>query len=142
MSTPSQEIDMSPGERARRAIAVPILAFLDARPIDVTDATRGLELPPSSNALNAVGGWHAGALATALEVAAYLALVRDLAPNEEAITHAFTASYVAPIPPNATLEATGEVVRRGRSIAFVTSKLQADHLTVAIANVTKSIRST
>ncbi len=142
MSPSHEELDMSPHARALRAIAVPMLTFLAARPLDQNDATRGLVLPVTSGALNAVGGRHAGTMATALEVAAYLALVRELEPGEEAVTHSFSASYVAPAPPQAELEATAEVVRRGRRIAFVTSRLEADGATVAIAHVTKSIRKT
>ena len=131
---------MSTVARARRALEVPLLQFLDAEPLDESDPTRGISITLSAPALNAVGGPHAGALATVLEVTAYLALVGQLAPNEEAITHAFFASYVAPIAAGASLTSTGAVVRRGRSVAFVTSELRAGDVVVATANVTKSIR--
>src|SRR5688572_7171995 len=132
--------DMSPNARAMRALQVPLLQFLHAEPLEPSDPTRGISLTLSAPALNAVGGAHAGVLATVLEVTAYLALVRELAPNEEAITHAFFASYVAPIAADASLTSTGAVVRRGRSVAFVTAEMRAGKVVVATASVTKSIR--
>lgn len=75
-----------------------------------------------------------------LEVTAYLAIVRELEPEEEAITHDFFASYVAPIAHDAHLEAKANVVRRGGRVAFVTAELRAEGEVVATASVTKSIK--
>jgi len=69
------DLDMSTQARARRALAVPILRFLEIAPLDEKDMTKGMSFTLTSAALNAVGGAHAGALATVLEVAAYLAIV-------------------------------------------------------------------
>lgn len=131
---------MSTQERARRAVDVPLLKFLGVRPLDPHDLTRGIALTLSPAALNAVGAAHAGALATVLEVTAYLALVGQLASTEEAVTHSFFASYVAPVPTDAILECSGTVIRRGGSVAFVSAELRAGEHVLATATVTKSIR--
>lgn len=142
MSEAEVEIGMTTQERARRALDVPLLQFLQAEPLDSDDLTRGITLTLSPSALNAVGAAHAGALATVLEATAYLALVGQLTATEEAITHAFFASYVAPVPADAILESTGTVIRRGSSVAFVTAELRAGDQVLATATVTKSIRRT
>ncbi len=142
MSEAEIEVGMTTQDRARRALQVPLLQFLHAQPLDPDDLTRGIGLTLSPAALNAVGAVHAGALATVLEVTAYLALVGQLAAKEEAVTHAFFASYVAPVPADAILESTGTVIRRGSSVAFVTAELRAGEQVLATATVTKSIRRT
>lgn len=134
------ELDMSTQERARRALEVPLLQFLRAQPLDPNDLTRGLALTLSPAALNTVGAAHAGALASVLEVTAYLALVGQLASTEEAVTHAFFASYVAPVPTDARLECAGTVIRRGSGVGFVSVELRAGDHVLATASVTKSIR--
>src|SRR5918996_1147525 len=133
---PSAQLDMSTQARAGRALDVPLLDFLNAAPLDERDLTQGIFVELSAPALNAVGGVHAGALATMLEVTAYLAIVRELKPEEEAITHDFFASYIARIPPDARLEARGTVVRRGGRVAFVSAEARADGSVVATASVT------
>ena len=132
--------DTTAHARARSSLNVPILRFLDARPLDEEDLTRGLSLTVSPKALNAVGGVHAGVLASVLEVVAYLAITRDLADDEDAITHAFFASYIGPAGPGAHLEATARVIRRGKAIAFVEAEIRNGEQLVATASVTKSIR--
>jgi acyl-coenzyme A thioesterase PaaI-like protein len=131
---------MTTQARAKRALRVPLLQVLQARPLNEDDLTRGISLTLSPPALNAVGAAHAGTLAAVLEATAYLALVGQLTETEEAVTHTFFASYVSPIPSDAVLESTGTVVRRGRGVAFVTVEMRAGDQIVAIANVAKSIR--
>lgn len=140
MDPSSQPLDMSTQARARRALDVPLLRFLDVSALD-EDLTKGLSVRLSPNALNAVGGVHAGALATILEVTAYLAIVPTLGETEEAITHDFHASYVGRIDPSATLRSRGSVIRRGARTAFVRAELHSGDDLVATATVTKSIRS-
>jgi uncharacterized protein (TIGR00369 family) len=128
-------------ERARSALAVPLLRFLDARPLDERDLTLGLSLAPEPQTLNAVRAIHAGALATMIEVAAYLAVLRDLGDEEEAITHAYSANYMSAPAQGARIEARGEVLRRGKSLAFVTVRLTAGDRLIAVSMISKSIRS-
>lgn len=59
MSSP--QLDMSTQARARRALDVPMLRFLNAAPVDERDLTQGISVALSAPALNAVGGAHAGA---------------------------------------------------------------------------------
>jgi uncharacterized protein (TIGR00369 family) len=126
-------------ERVANALGVPLLRFLDVSAVSPQDPRAGISLAPAANVLNAVDLPHAGAISTILEIAAYLALVPDLSPDEEAVSHALFVSYVARAEAETPLTASGQVVRRTRRLAFVTAELNQDGRLLATAHVTKSI---
>ena len=109
---------MDPGaETARRthlALDAPLLRFLGAFAVDDRDPAAGIELAQTPNALNGVDALHGGAIATVLETAAYLALLPQLADDEEAVTHMVSLSYLGRPEAGARLKATGEVLRRNQ----------------------------
>jgi uncharacterized protein (TIGR00369 family) len=125
--------------RAALALTPPLLEFLGISSVDEADPASGLSLMPKGNALNALGAPHAGALSTVLELAAYLALLPQLADGEEAVTHQISASYLARAEGGAALIAKGEVLRRTRRLAFVSTSLRQEDRLLAMAQVTKSI---
>jgi uncharacterized protein (TIGR00369 family) len=127
--------------RSRRALEVPLLRFLGASLVDRVDGCWSIAFTPSPNVLNAVDALHGGVIATVLDVAAYLAVVPHLSSDEEAITIAFSASYVAGAAPDEQLRANGSLIRRSRGLAFVSAELRSDSGTLALAQVTKAIRS-
>jgi uncharacterized protein (TIGR00369 family) len=133
---PIDDID----RRSRHAVEVPLLRFLGASLLDRADGPWSIGLTPGPETLNAVAGLHGGAIATVLEVAAYLAVVPHLTTEEEAITIAFSASYIAAAPPDQQLRASGRLIRRTRALAFVTVELRGDGELLALASVTKAIR--
>jgi uncharacterized protein (TIGR00369 family) len=134
---PHREVDL----RSRRALETPLLRFLGASLIANGTEPFALSIPLNENALNAVGALHGGVIATVLDVAAYLAVAPHLAPEEEAITIALAASYLAAPPPGGKLRAGGSLLRRTRRLAFLSAELRSEGTLLAVANVTKSIRS-
>jgi uncharacterized protein (TIGR00369 family) len=127
--------------RFRQALEVPLLRFLEAVPEDANDPTAGLRLRVTDAALNATGVLHGGVMATLLDLAAYLGLLPALTSSEQAVTHAFAASYIAPASPGETILAKAAVLPRSRHLAFITATLNSDARTVATAWITKSILS-
>lgn len=135
----------SSAETTRRlhlALDVPLLQFLGVSAVNDHDPAAGIEFAQSPAALNAVDALHGGAIATVLDVAAYLALLPQLADEEEAVTHMVSLSYLARPEAGAQLQATGEVLRRGRRLAFVAAALNCGDRLLATASVTKSIFAT
>ena len=135
----------SPNEarvRGERALAVPLLRFLGA---SLADRGGGHELSitlaPSENALNAVDALHGGVIATLLDVAAYISVASHLADHEEAVTIAFAASYFAAAETGEELHAVGSFLRRSRHLAFATAELRGQSTVLALASVTKAVRS-
>jgi uncharacterized protein (TIGR00369 family) len=126
-------------ERAANALGVPLLRFLDVSAINLQDPRSGVSLTPAANVMNAVDLPHAGAMSTILEIAAYLALLPDLSPDEEAVSHALFASYVARAKGAAPLIARGQVVRRTGRLAFMTAEITQEGRPLATAHVTKTI---
>lgn len=117
-----------------------MLRFIGVSLLETDGPAFGLSIPFGTNGLNAIGAFHGGALATALDVAGYLAVLPDLEPNEEAITHAFSASYLAAAGKH-DLRATGTVLRRTRRLAFVLAEVRSQDDLVATATITKSVLS-
>jgi uncharacterized protein (TIGR00369 family) len=124
---------------AQSALSVPLLRLLQARLIDDDDPRAGTAVTVDEQGLNAVNSLHAGAIATLLEVTAYLALLPDLASDEEAATHAFSASYLRAGHRGDDLRCTATVTHRSRRLAFVSAQLSRDDDLLATATVTKSI---
>jgi uncharacterized protein (TIGR00369 family) len=112
-------------DRSRRAVEVPLLRFLGASLVDGDGPAWLLGLTLTPNVLNAVDALHGGAIATVLEVAAYLAVLPHLEQDEEAITHGFSASYLAPVPSGSDLCAAGSLLRRTRRLAFLSAGLHS-----------------
>ena len=127
-------------ERAKRALDVPLLRFLDASLTLNSDRTFSIDLPVSERSHNAAGALHGGAIATVLDVAAYLAVLPHLEPDEEAVTHAFAASYMAASSAPGHLQASAHLLRRTRRVAFVLAELSSEGDLIASATVTKSLR--
>ncbi len=131
----------SKDSRAQRALGTPLMRFLGAASLGPERAPDGLWIALTPNVLNAVGYLHGGVIATLLDVAAYLAVLAHLAAGEEAVTHAFAASYLAAARADERLCARGTLIRRTRRLAFLTAELRGDADVIAIASVTKSIRA-
>jgi uncharacterized protein (TIGR00369 family) len=125
--------------RSRQAIDVPLLRFLGAELVDGHGRGHAVSVPLTDNAVNAIGAPHGGVIATLLETAAYLALAPQMSSEENAITHAFAASYLAAPESRADLLATGALLRRSRRLAFVFAELRSQEELLATATVTKSI---
>jgi uncharacterized protein (TIGR00369 family) len=123
---PIMSSDAETARRLHLALDVPLLQFLGVSAIDARDPAAGIELAQTPKALNAVDALHGGVIATVLDVAAYLALLPQLADDEEAVTHMVSFSYLARPEAGAQLKATGEVLRRGGRLAFVTAALNSD----------------
>ena len=100
-----------------------------------------ITLAPSENALNAVDALHGGVIATLLDVAAYISVASHLADHEEAVTIAFAASYFAAAETGEELHAVGSFLRRSRHLAFATAELRGQSTVLALASVTKAVRS-
>lgn len=129
--------------RSERALAVPLMRFLGASlaPADSLDGVWRIDLQQGANSLNAVDALHGGVIATVLDVAAYLSVLPHLAADEEAITIAFAAQYVAAAGSQALLRARGSFMRRTRRVAFADAELYCEDRLLARAAVTKAIRT-
>lgn len=82
---------------------------------------------------------HAGYLYTVCDLAAYVALMTELKSGEGAVTHDLHVSVMRAAQPGERVDIRAEVVRRGRSIAFVDARAFAGDRLLASAHATKSL---
>lgn len=122
-----------------RVFDIPLIAFLGARPENPEDPTAGLSMPVTDSALNAGEVLHGGVVAALLDLAAYLAALPTLGESEQAVTHAFSASYVSAATAGETVVAKGSLLRRTRHLAFTSASLSSRGRLIAVAEVTKSV---
>jgi uncharacterized protein (TIGR00369 family) len=130
-----------PGVRARveGVLDIALHRFLGVALIDPAEPARGISFPVEDAALNNAGVLHGGIVTALLDVACYLALLPDLGPDENAVTHDVTASLMRPVPRGSQVQVRGSVVRRGRSIVFLRSEATVDGAVVAAGQVTKTL---
>ncbi|WP_295695206.1 hotdog domain-containing protein [Lapillicoccus sp.] len=126
-------------ERAAPALAVPLAAALGLSLLDESAPEHGVHFVVSALAGNGVGGAHAAALSAAMELAAYLAVLPELAPDEHAVTHASAVQLIVVAPVGERVEATARLLRRSRRLAFLEVEATCDGHIVALGQLTKSV---
>jgi uncharacterized protein (TIGR00369 family) len=132
---------LSPETRDRldQVMGVPVISFLGVEVAEADDPAGGLRLSITDRAVNAAGVLHGGVVATLLDLASYLAVLPQLAPAEEAVTHGFAGSYVAAASAGEIVIARGSVLRRTRRLVFTSVQLTSLDRLLAVASVTKSV---
>ena len=85
------------------------------------------------------GQLNGGVLSVILDAVAYLALEPSLAENEDAVSHDLHISMLKSVMSGQTVHLKGDLVQRGRRVAFVNAEARADGRLVATARITKTI---
>ncbi len=96
-------------------------------------------LEVTAPSLNQAGLLHGGIVTALLDVASYLALAPFLGPGEHAVTHDLSVQLLRPVPAGASVHLRGEVLRRGRHVAFLRADAWIADVRVAAAQVTKTV---
>jgi uncharacterized protein (TIGR00369 family) len=82
---------------------------------------------------------HAGFYYTACDLAAYAALLSELKHTEGAVTHDLHVSVMRSAGPGERVDVHAEVVKLGRTLAFLDARAICGDKLVATARVTKSL---
>jgi uncharacterized protein (TIGR00369 family) len=125
--------------RVAGVLNIPLHRFLGITLRDPAHPAAGIVLDVEEPALNNAGVLHGGIVTALLDVACYLALLPELAPEENAVTHDVTASLMRAVPRGARLHLSASVIRRGRSIVFLRAEATVDGAVVAAGQVTKTL---
>lgn len=125
--------------RAAAVLAIPLHRFLGLALADEDDPSAGVLLSVTEPSLNQADLLHGGVVTALLDVAAFLALAPDLAAHEHAVTHELSVQLLRPVPAGALLLLRGEVLRRGRRVAFLRAMAHQGTVLVAAAQVTKTV---
>ena len=127
--------------RVGGVLEVPIHRFLGVELIDPERPAAGIVFSAGEPALNNVGVVHGGVVTALLDVASYLAVLASLRRDANAVTHSASASLLRSVAAGSRVKVRGELVRRGRTTAFLRAEASVDGTTVAIGQVTKSVIS-
>lgn len=125
--------------RVAAVLQIPLHRFVGLRLADPDDPARGVVLDAVGPTLNQAGLLHGGIVTALLDVASYLALAPLLTAQEHAVTHDLSVQLLRPVPDGARLHLFGEVLRRGRRVAFLRAQATDGDVVVAAGQVTKTI---
>lgn len=125
--------------RVQAILAIPLHRFVGLQLTDPDDPAAGVVLDVTGPSLNQADLLHGGIVTALLDVASYLALAPLLAPGEHAVTHDMSVQLLRPVEAGARLHLKGEVLRRGRKVAFLRADARLGQVVVAAAQVTKTV---
>jgi uncharacterized protein (TIGR00369 family) len=125
--------------RIAAVLDIPLHRFLGVELLDPVTPSAGIAFSVGDAAVNNAEVLYGGIVTALLDVACYLALVPELGPDENAVTHDVSASLMRSVPRDARVQVVGEVVRRGRSIVFLRAQATVDGTVVAAGQVTKTM---
>lgn len=118
---------------------VPLHRFLGVRLIDPSDPTAGTTFDVAEPT-QGPGGWlHGGVVYALLDMTCYVTLLPQLPQDKIAVSNAVNISLMKGVPGGSTITLTAEVLRLGRTLAFLRAEAHSDGHLVAAATVTKSI---
>ncbi|HET9073568.1 MAG TPA: PaaI family thioesterase [Solirubrobacteraceae bacterium] len=120
-------------------LAVPLHRSLGVALVDPADPSAGLEIEVAQLALNNKGVLHGGLVPLLLDVASYLAVLPALEPGTNAVTTSVSASLLVGVQAGERVRFSGQVERRGRSVAFLSARARVGERVVATGQVVKSI---
>ena len=125
--------------RVESVLDIPLHRFLGIGLADPDAPEAGIVFEVADATLNNAGVLHGGIVTALLDVACYLALLPQLADDENAVTHDVSASLMRPVPHGAQVRVAGTVVRRGRSVVFLRAEATVDGAVVGAGQVTKTM---
>ena len=126
-------------DRVAGVLDIALHRFLGVALLDASDPSAGIVIDVEDTSLNNAGVLHGGIVTALLDVACYLALLPDLVPGENAVTHDVSASLMRAVPRGARLQISGTLVRRGRRVVFLRAEATVDGAVVAAGQVTKTL---
>lgn len=103
------------------------------------DGRAHLSFPVTPAMLTPAPALHAGYLYAACDLCSYAALLSLLDHGEAAVTHDMHVSVMRSGGPGDTVDIHAEVVKRGRTLAFIDARAMAGDRLLATARITKSL---
>jgi uncharacterized protein (TIGR00369 family) len=118
---------------------VPMHVALGIALVDPERPEAGITMPVTGMAINNTGVLHGGLVPCLLDIAAYLALLPQLAEGTSAVTINATASLLRAVPAGEIVRFTGTVDRVGYAAAFCSAEGHHGDRTVATGQLVKSV---
>ena len=125
--------------RIQAVLDVPVHRFVGISLIDPSDPAAGTTFTVAEPS-QGPGGWlHGGVVSALLDMTCYVTLLPRLPQDRIAVSHAVNISLLKGVPGGSTVQLKAEVLRLGKSLAFMRAEAHSDGHLVAAATITKSI---
>ena len=98
-----------------------------------------LGLTPRAEMLTPWGTLNGGVLNALVEVPAFFALLTELDPSELPVTNDVFLQHVRPLPGDVDYELTGQLLRKGRSMAWLEATVLVGGKPCSFARLTKTL---
>jgi len=98
-----------------------------------------LTLVPRVEMLTPWGTLNGSVVNSLVEISAFYALLTELLPNELPVTNDIFLQHVRPLPGDVEYELTGQVLRKGRSMAWLESTAWVGGKPCSFARLTKTL---
>lgn len=121
--------------------AHPYHAYLGLNQFQSDNGQGSLQLQVAEQHINPAGALHGGIIYSVLDVVAYVALLSQLPPTQEAVTHDIHISVMRAAKLGDHLEFSASIEKLGKSLAFIKAKASSNGKLIATARVTKSLIS-
>jgi len=125
--------------RIEGVLNLPLHQYFGIKSIEATDGRSVVTLEVGPSIINPAGMLHGGVIYALCDVAAYTALLSILAVEQEAVTHDIHVSVLRPVDEGKKIRIEAQVIKRGKSIAFIDSKATVEGIIFATARITKTI---
>lgn len=144
----SERISSALHDRARQALGVALPQAMAVELADPDDPLAGVTIVADGLALTPYGTLHGAALAAAVELAGFLAVMPTLEADQHAVTHQIATQYLRAAAAGQRVLVRGRLDRRTRSLGFVTVDAHVvghdgasddEPVLVARSQITKSI---
>ena len=109
------------------------------RLVELRQGFARLALLPRSEMLTPWGTLNGSVVNSLVEISAFYALLTELGPNELPVTNDIFLQHVRPLPGDAEYELTGQVLRKGRSMAWLESTAWVGGRACSFARLTKTL---
>jgi len=119
-----------------------LTAFIGFNEFEFSPGKSELSLVVDAKGTSAHNKMHAGVVYMLCEVACYTAVLHDLNEDEMATTVDSHFNFLRPVIPGEKLEVRGQLLRRGKNIAFMEAEAFVNGKQVARATITKAIITT
>jgi acyl-coenzyme A thioesterase PaaI-like protein len=137
----AEPFSLAPAQQAllEQTISAGYTAWCRVRMLEMRPGFARLGLTPRAEMLTPWGTMNGCVLNGLVEISAFYALLTELGPDELPVTNDVFLQHVRPLPANADYELTGQILRKGRTMAWLEATVLVDGKPCTYARVTKTL---
>jgi acyl-coenzyme A thioesterase PaaI-like protein len=141
MSTASDAFALSEVQRAlfETTFNTGFTRWCGVRLVEFRPGFARLTLKPRVEMLTPWGTLNGSVVNSLVEISAFYALLTELGPNELPVTNDIFLQHVRPLPGDADYELTGQVLRKGKSMAWLEATAFVGGKPCSFARLTKTL---